>query len=87
MDKETARAALRSGCPVAWRGKMNYERMTGTLTALTLRFIGNEYVLSAEITDPRTHNTMMCRLEEIEYWNAQYIHGGTVDESYNTERL
>lgn len=79
MDKETARAALRSGRPVAWRGKMNYERMTGTLTALTLRFIGNEFVLSAEITDPRTHNTLMCRLEEIEYWNANGINNVTIN--------
>lgn len=70
MDKDTARAALRSGRPVIWRGKMDYERATGTLTALILRYVGEEFVLSAEITDPRTHNCVVCRLEEVEYWKA-----------------
>jgi len=68
MDSQEMKLALRSGRPVSWRGKMDYERATGTLTAIILRHINGRDILSAEITEPRTRRVVICRADEVEYW-------------------
>lgn len=71
MDRQTAEYALRSGRPVTWRGKMDYERMTGTLTAIIMRHIGGRDIVSIEITNPVSGNSNTVRVEEVEYWKAR----------------
>lgn len=87
MDRATAEHALRSGRPVTWRGKMDYECMTGTLTAIIMRHIGGRDLTSVEIVNPVSGNSNTVRIEEVEYWQPQYIHGGAGDESNNTARI
>ena len=68
MDSQEMKVALRSGRPVTWRGKFDYERATGTLTAIILRHINGRDILSAEITELTRGCIVTCRADEVEYW-------------------
>ena len=66
MTEQQLRAANGSSLHVEWRGLRDWERVTGTITALLFRRNNGVETLSVEITDVYSKNSkMLCRPEDI----------------------
>ena len=74
MEIKDLKAALKSGVPVVWQGKHDYESAIGRLTGIILRSgPSGEDVFSCEITSSpsmsRSSSVVTCRPEEVRLWN------------------
>lgn len=70
MTEQELKDANRTKAPVEWRGRHDYERAIGNVTALIYRYINGKEILSAEITSfGTTHCTIICRPDELHIWN------------------
>ena len=65
MEINELRSALRTGVPLLWQGKMEYERAVGYLSGIILR-VGprGEDVFSCELTT-RQNRLLICKPEEL----------------------
>lgn len=65
MEIGELRVALRSGIPLLWQGKYDYERAIGHLSGIVLRNGPNgEDVFSCELTT-RRNSILICKPEEL----------------------
>lgn len=70
MTEKELKDANRTKAPVEWRGRHDYERTLGNVTALIYRYHDGKEVLSAEITSfGSTQCRLVCRPEELHIWN------------------
>ena len=68
MEIGELRQALRSGIPLKWQGKMEYESAVGRLTGIILRSGPNgEDVFSCELRTNR-NSLLICRPEDLEVY-------------------
>lgn len=68
MEISELRQALRSGVPLIWQGKMDYERSVGYLSGIILRAGPNgEDVFSCELT--ARNSIIICRPEEVRIYD------------------
>lgn len=66
MTEQQLRAANGSSLQVEWRGLRDWERVTGTVTALIYRKRADEELLTVELTaDTSPNHKMTCRPEDI----------------------
>ena len=69
MEISELRQALRTGIPLIWQGKMDYERSVGRLSGIILRSGANgEDVFSCELTD-RRGCVVICRPDELRVYD------------------
>ena len=69
MEIGELRKALRSGVPLIWQGKMDYDRSVGYLSGIILRSGPNgEDVFSCELTG-RRGCVVICRPEELRVYD------------------
>ena len=69
MTEQELKDANKRKVPVEWRGRHDYERTLGQVTALIYRYLADKEVLSVEITsfgDKRS--CIICRPEEVHLW-------------------
>jgi hypothetical protein len=57
MTSDELKAALRTRCPVIWRGEMEYERARGYISAIITTYKDGAYQIAVEITDRRGNIT------------------------------
>lgn len=74
MDLKELKGALRSGVPVVWQGKRDYESAIGRITGIILRSgPSGEDIFSCELTTSptlsRSSSVIRCRPEEVRLWN------------------
>lgn len=68
MEINELRSALRTGVPLMWQGKMEYERSVGYLSGIILRAgPRGEDVFSCELTT-RQNRLLICKPEELNYY-------------------
>ena len=78
MEISELKRALKTGIPVVWQGKRDYERSVGRLTGIILRSAPNgEDVISCELTT-RRRSIIICRPEELSYYHPS--DGATVSQ-------
>ena len=69
MDIGELRVALRTGIPLIWQGKMEYERSVGYLSGIILRTgPRGEDVFSCELTT-RRNSILLCKPEELRVYD------------------
>ena len=70
MSGEELRRALMTKAPVLWKGRMEYERTVGYVSAVIYRCDDHQnIVVSCEITRHGSPPSVMrCRPEDVEYW-------------------
>lgn len=78
MEIKELKDALKSGIPVIWRGKHDYESTIGRLTGIILRAgASGEDEFSCEITSSSSlsgrSSVVICRPEELSLWNPMKI--------------
>lgn len=65
MEIGELRVALKTGIPLIWQGKYDYERAIGHLSGIVLRNGPNgEDVFSCELTT-RRNSILLCKPEEL----------------------
>lgn len=68
MEINELRSALRTGVPLLWQGKMEYERAVGYLSGILIqRGPDGEEKISGVLSD-RRGCTVTCRPEELRYY-------------------
>ena len=70
MTHEELKTALRTKTTVMWRGKTDYEKVIGSITAIIYRHLHGQSSISAELTSygcPRS--VVICSPEDLEYWS------------------
>ena len=73
MKINELKGALKSGMPVIWRGKHDYESTVGRLTGIILRAgASGEDEFSCEITSSSSlsgrSSVVICRPDEVSLW-------------------
>ena len=69
MEINELRSALRTGVPLIWQGKMEYERSVGYLSGVILRAGSRgEDVFSCELTT-RQNRLLICKPEELRVYD------------------
>ena len=76
MDLKELKGALRSGVPVVWQGKRDYESAIGRLTRILIGVDpSGEFVYSCEITSSSTlsgrTSVYICRPDEVRLWRPE----------------
>ena len=69
MEIGELRVALKTGIPLLWQGKYDYERAIGHLSGIVLRNGSNgEDVISCELTT-RRNSRLICKPEELRVYD------------------
>ena len=69
MTEAELEQALVTKQPVIWRGRMDYETMTGQVTGILRRHEDGKDILSAQITSIMgTPCVMFCRPSQLRFW-------------------
>lgn len=74
MNINELRGVLKSGMPVVWQGKHDYESAIGRITGIILRSgPSGEDIFSCELTTSpslsRSSSVIRCSPEELRLWN------------------
>lgn len=75
-DIEEMRMALKTKRTVEWRGRMDYERMIGTVTGIIYRYANEQEQISLEVTGyGSSRSVTICRPCDVHFWNPVKTEG------------